>query len=61
MRRLREEIQIDFLRSMNRITFDRIVKSKSDMFHYVTIQEKEEEVAPERGISPFILTFCIFC
>ena len=49
MRRLSKEVQIDFARSMNRITFDRIVTSKADMFPYVTIQEKEEEVVPERG------------
>ena len=49
MRLLSKEIQVDFARSMNRITFDRTVTSKPDMFPYVTLPSLKEEPVPERG------------
>ncbi|XP_048578532.1 dynein axonemal heavy chain 1-like isoform X2 [Nematostella vectensis] len=52
VRLLCKEVQIDFARSMNRITFDRVVSSSPDQYPYVTIQEVEPEVVPERGFFP---------
>lgn len=46
---LSKEIQVDFSRSMNRITFDRIVNSKPETYPFVTLPQEEEEVIPERG------------
>ena len=51
---LSKEVQLDFRRSMNRITFDRIVSDKPETYPFVTIPEKEAEVVPDRG------TFCNF-
>lgn len=49
MHLLSKEIQVDFSRSMNRITFDRIVSSKPETYPFVTLPQEEEEVIPERG------------
>lgn len=57
MRRLTKEVQIDFARSMNRITFDKTVSSTPEMFPYVTIQQREEEIVPERGFYPEVPTY----
>ena len=46
---LSKEIQVDFSRSMNRITFDRIVNSKPETYPFVALPQEEEEVIPERG------------
>lgn len=35
---------------MNKISFDRIVASKPEMFSYVTLPDKEEEKVPEKGM-----------
>ena len=51
VRLLCKEIQVDFSRSMNRITFDRIVNSKPETYPFVTLPQEEEEVIPERGRS----------
>lgn len=42
-------MSLDFERTMNRINFDRIVRSKPETFFYVTLPEKEEEKVPEKG------------
>lgn len=46
---LEKEINIDFSRAMNRITFDSIVAAKPEMFAFVTVPDPVEEVVPERG------------
>ncbi|XP_022110107.1 dynein heavy chain 1, axonemal-like isoform X1 [Acanthaster planci] len=46
---LEKEVNIDFSRAMNRITFDRIVQSKPDMFAFVTVPNPVVETVPERG------------
>ena len=53
-RLLSKEIQVDFSRSMNRITFDQIISSKPEKYPFVTLPQEEEEVIPERGIILFI-------
>ena len=46
---MEKEVNIDFCRAMNRITFDKIVAANPATFSYVTVPEKEVEVVPERG------------
>lgn len=41
---------LDYERTMNKISFDRIVASKPEMFSYVTLPDKEEEKVPEKGM-----------
>ena len=58
VRLLSKEIQVDFSRSMNRITFDRIISNKPETYPFVTLPQEEEEVIPERGTwnyAPYIL------
>ena len=49
VRLLSKEVQVDFSRSMNRITFDRIISNKPETYPFVTLPQEEEEVIPERG------------
>lgn len=49
LNRLAKEVSLDYERSMNKIIFDRVVSSKPDTFHYVTLPTKEEEKVPEQG------------
>uniref|UniRef100_A0A8D0HEG2 Uncharacterized protein n=1 Tax=Sphenodon punctatus TaxID=8508 RepID=A0A8D0HEG2_SPHPU len=47
---LEKEVSLDYERTMNKISFDRVVTSKPQTFSYVTLPEKEEEKVPERGM-----------
>jgi dynein heavy chain len=46
---LEKEINIDFQRSMNKITFDNIVSNNRDTFAFVTLPPKIDDFVPERG------------
>ncbi|NWT16478.1 DYH1 protein, partial [Vireo altiloquus] len=50
MSSLEKEVKLDYKHIMNRISFDRIVASKPQMFSYVTLPDKEEKEAPEKGL-----------
>lgn len=47
--KLSKEVHLDFQRSMNKITFDKVVKQNPNRFPFVTVEEKRPEKAPERG------------
>ncbi|XP_033612844.1 dynein heavy chain 1, axonemal isoform X2 [Fukomys damarensis] len=47
---LTREVILDYERSMNKMSFDRIVSSKPDTFSYVTLPKQEEEKVPEKGL-----------
>ncbi|XP_058416307.1 dynein axonemal heavy chain 1 isoform X1 [Diceros bicornis minor] len=47
---LSREVNLDYERSMNKVTFDQIVSSKPDTFFYVTLPKKEEEKVPKQGL-----------
>ncbi|XP_008570797.1 PREDICTED: dynein heavy chain 1, axonemal [Galeopterus variegatus] len=47
---LAREVNLDYERSMNKISFDQIVSSKPDTFSYVTLPKKEEEKVPKQGL-----------
>nr|XP_009665828.1 PREDICTED: dynein heavy chain 1, axonemal [Struthio camelus australis] len=47
---LEKEVSLDYERTMNRISFDRVVISKPQTFSYVTLPDKEEEKVPEKGL-----------
>lgn len=49
MSSLENEVKLEYKHIMNRISFDRIVASKPQMFSYVTLPDKEEKEAPEKG------------
>lgn len=46
---LEKEVRLDYERTMNRISFDRVVTSKPETFYYVTLPDKEEKKVPEKG------------
>ncbi|NXL44771.1 DYH1 protein, partial [Podilymbus podiceps] len=47
---LEKEVRLDYERTMNRISFDRVVSSKPQTFSYVTLPDKEEKKVPEKGL-----------
>ncbi|NWH35887.1 DYH1 protein, partial [Chloropsis hardwickii] len=47
---LEKEVKLEYEHTMNRISFDRVVASKPQMFSYVTLPDKEEKEAPETGL-----------
>ncbi|XP_050760847.1 dynein axonemal heavy chain 1 [Gymnogyps californianus] len=47
---LEKEVRLDYERTMNRISFDRVVTSKPQTFSYVTLPDKEEKKVPEKGL-----------
>ncbi|XP_051667332.1 dynein axonemal heavy chain 1 [Manacus candei] len=47
---LEEEVRLEYKHTMNRISFDRVVSSKPEMFSYVTLPDKEEKEIPEKGL-----------
>ncbi|XP_004631750.1 dynein heavy chain 1, axonemal [Octodon degus] len=48
--KLTKEVILDYERSMNKMSFDKVVSSKPDTFSYVTLPQKEEEKVPEKGL-----------
>uniref|UniRef100_H0V0D2 Dynein axonemal heavy chain 1 n=1 Tax=Cavia porcellus TaxID=10141 RepID=H0V0D2_CAVPO len=48
--KLSREVILDYERSMNKMSFDKIVSAKPDTFSYVTLPESEEEKVPEKGL-----------
>lgn len=64
VRLISKEIQVDFSRSMNRITFDKIVSRTPEKYPFVTLPQEEEKVVPERGVfnnNIVIIIACILC
>uniref|UniRef100_A0A8C3K8B9 Dynein axonemal heavy chain 1 n=1 Tax=Calidris pygmaea TaxID=425635 RepID=A0A8C3K8B9_9CHAR len=47
---LEKEVRLDYERTMNRLSFDRVISSKPETFSYVTLPDKEEETVPEKGL-----------
>ncbi|NWQ64257.1 DYH1 protein, partial [Neopipo cinnamomea] len=47
---LEEEVRLEYKHTMNRISFDKVVTSKPEMFSYVTLPDKEEKEIPEKGL-----------
>ncbi|TTB85611.1 Dynein heavy chain 1, axonemal [Bagarius yarrelli] len=47
--RLEKEIHLDFARTMNRMTFDKLVLDNPKEFSYITLPEKEPERVPKKG------------
>ncbi|PIK41737.1 putative dynein heavy chain 1, axonemal [Apostichopus japonicus] len=54
---LEKELNIDFCRAMNRITFDKIVGGNPDMYSFVTLPEPVVEVVPETGFHPDVPSY----
>lgn len=57
VRLLSKEIQVDFSRSMNLITFDKIVSSKPEKYPFVTLPQPEDQMIPERGFHPDVPSY----
>uniref|UniRef100_A0A8C5T8B7 Dynein axonemal heavy chain 1 n=1 Tax=Malurus cyaneus samueli TaxID=2593467 RepID=A0A8C5T8B7_9PASS len=47
---LEKEVKLDYKHTMNRISFDRVIASKPQMFSYVTLPDKVEKEVPEKGL-----------
>ncbi|NXX05401.1 DYH1 protein, partial [Larus smithsonianus] len=47
---LEKEVRLDYEHTMNRLSFDRVITSKPQMFSYVTLPDKEEKKVPEKGL-----------
>lgn len=52
--KLLNEVRIDYQRSMNKITFDKVVSEDPERFSFVVIEEKPAEIIPESGIANMI-------
>ncbi|XP_027011591.1 dynein axonemal heavy chain 1 isoform X2 [Tachysurus fulvidraco] len=49
MESLEKEVHLDYARTMNRITFDKLVQANPKEFSYVTLPEKVPERVPNKG------------
>lgn len=47
--RLEKEIHLEFSRTMNQMTFDKLVQANPKEFFYITVPEKEPERMPHKG------------
>ena len=50
---LTKQIQLDYMRTMNKITFDKMIRTLPDMFAFVEPQDPEMPIAPENGLNLF--------
>eukprot|EP00794_Sanderia_malayensis_P012733 gene12733-14038_t len=54
---LSKQVQLDFMRTMNKITFDKIITSKPEKFAYIQPQVIEEDPVPETGLCPDVPSY----
>ncbi|XP_030840434.1 dynein heavy chain 1, axonemal isoform X1 [Strongylocentrotus purpuratus] len=54
---LEKEVNIEFCRTMNRITFDRIVSKSPDTYAFVTLPELVTPEIPETGMCPDVPSY----
>jgi len=47
---LTKQIQLDYMRTMNKITFDKMIRTLPDMFAFVEPQDPEMPIAPENAL-----------
>lgn len=47
--KLLNEVKLDYQRSMNKITFDKVVSENPERFSFVVIEEKPLKLAPDSG------------
>lgn len=57
--RLESEIHLEFSRTMNQITFDKLVQANPEEFFNITVPEKEPERVPDKGLCVYVDT-CIY-
>lgn len=48
--KLCKEVQLDYQRSMNKITFDRVVGENPRKYPFVKMEENAEEIIPNKGV-----------
>ncbi|KAM6980842.1 dynein axonemal heavy chain 1 [Aplochiton taeniatus] len=46
---LEKEVNLEYNRTMNRISFDRVVRTHPDEFSHITLPQKEPERVPQKG------------
>lgn len=46
---LEKEVELEFYRTMNRMSFDKVVMSHSLEFLHITLPKKDPEYVPEKG------------
>ncbi|KAL7843672.1 hypothetical protein AOLI_G00251840 [Acnodon oligacanthus] len=49
VKRLEEEVHLEYIRTMNRISFDRLVQDNPEEFSYITLPQEEPERVPLKG------------
>ncbi|XP_066527086.1 dynein axonemal heavy chain 1 [Hoplias malabaricus] len=49
MKHLEEEVNLEYIRTMNQISFDRLVLENPEEFSYITLPQEEPERVPHKG------------
>ncbi|KAI4880923.1 hypothetical protein NFI96_025448, partial [Prochilodus magdalenae] len=50
VKHLEEEIHLEYIRTMNRISFDKLVQDNPEEFSYITLPQEEPERVPLKGL-----------
>ncbi|KAL0180883.1 hypothetical protein M9458_023289, partial [Cirrhinus mrigala] len=48
VKELEEELHLEYVRTMNRMCFDKVVKEIPEEFSHITLPQKEPEKVPEK-------------
>ena len=51
---LTKQVQLDYMRTMNKITFDKMIRKHPEKFAYVQPQDPEMPIPPETGMILYI-------
>nr|XP_046240546.1 dynein axonemal heavy chain 1 [Scatophagus argus] len=51
---LEKEVKLEYDRTMNRMSFDKVVMSHPEEFSHITLPQKEPEYVPEKGCVPIL-------
>ncbi len=49
VKKLEEELRLEYIHSMNRMCFDKVVQESPEEFHHIKIPQKEPQKVPEKG------------
>ncbi len=53
-----KEVKLEYVRTMNRMSFDKVVMSHPDEFSHITLPQKDPEYVPLKGKTVSLAYIC---
>lgn len=56
---MEKEVKLEYVRTMNRMSFDKVVMSHPDEFSHITLPQKDPEYVPQKGKTVSLTYICL--